>query len=165
MTIRLLRIDTALAEALEGGADAFERAFGARLGEAAPLVREILPASLPLSVGSDPPWGTYLAVDEGSQQVIGACGFKGPPGAEGIVEIAYYTFPAFENRGYATAVAARLVEMAQSSPAVRRVIAHTLPEPNASTRVLTKIGMQFVGEVWDPEDGRVWRWERGATVL
>jgi RimJ/RimL family protein N-acetyltransferase len=43
---------------------------------------------------------------------------------------------------------------------VRRAIAHTLPEANASGRVLAKCGLRFVGEVIDPEDGSVWRWER-----
>jgi len=41
-------------------------------------------------------------------------------------------------------MAARLIDLAQSSPAVQRVIAHTLPEPNASTRILQKVGMRFV---------------------
>jgi len=49
-----------------------------------------------------------------------------------------------------------------SSAAVLRVIAHTLPETNASTRVLEKVGMNFVGEVIDPDDGRVWRWQMQA---
>ncbi len=38
--------------------------------------------------------------------------------------------------------------------------AHTLPAPNASTRVLAKCGFERTGEVEDPEDGLVWRWER-----
>ena len=56
-------------------------------------------------------------------------------------------------------MATKLIELASGSAAVRRIIAHTLPETNASTRVLEKAGMTFVGEVIDPEDGRVWRWE------
>jgi len=43
---------------------------------------------------------------------------------------------------------------------VRLIRAHTLPEPNASTRVLQKCGFEQVGEVTDAEDGLVWRWER-----
>ena len=159
-SLRLLRIDAALAEALAGGAEAFERAFGARLGEAAPFAQELVASSLDFFAAQDPPWGGYLAVDDALGQVVGTCGFKGPPTNDGIIEIAYYTFPPFEGRGYATAMATRLFELAVSSPLVHRVIAHTLPEPNASTRVLTKAGMRLVGEVWDPEDGRVWRWER-----
>lgn len=50
-----------------------------------------------------------------------------------------------------------LIRLAVGSPEVRQIIAHTLPETNASTRVLKKVGMHFVGEVLDPEDGRVWR--------
>ena len=34
-----------------------------------------------------------------------------------------------------------------------------LPEANASGRVLAKCGFRRVGEVIDPDDGVVWRWE------
>ncbi len=51
-----------------------------------------------------------------------------------------------------------------ASPTVRDFesgrLAHTCPEPNASTRVLTKCGFRRVGEVMDPDDGLVWRWEK-----
>ena len=59
----------------------------------------------------------------------------------------------------ATAMAKELIQKAQQSPESPTVIAHTLPEKNASGRVLTKAGMQFMGEVQDPEDGLVWRWQ------
>ena len=52
-----------------------------------------------------------------------------------------------------------LITTALSSPLVRRVIAHTLPEDNPSTSVLRSVGMGFVGEVHDPDDGPVWRWQ------
>jgi ribosomal-protein-alanine N-acetyltransferase len=55
-----------------------------------------------------------------------------------------------------------LLDLAARDPRVRLVRAHTLPEPNASTRVLQKCGFVHVGEVMDPEDGRVWRWQRPA---
>jgi ribosomal-protein-alanine N-acetyltransferase len=104
-------------------------------------------------------WGGYLAVDEHTREVVGSCAFKTPPTEEGVVEIAYFTYPGFEGRGYATEMANTLVTLAGGSTTVRRVIAHTLPEKNASTRVLEKLGMAFVGEVMDPDDGRVWRWQ------
>jgi RimJ/RimL family protein N-acetyltransferase len=94
--------------------------------------------------------------------VIGRCGYKGPPDVDGVVEIAYGVDEAHRCRGYATEVAAALVAYAFASGQVRRVCAHTLPQPNASTRVLTKCGFERVGEVLDPEDGLVWRWERQA---
>jgi RimJ/RimL family protein N-acetyltransferase len=40
------------------------------------------------------------------------------------------------------------------------VCAHTLPQPNDSTRVLARCGFRHAGEVTDPEDGLVWRWEK-----
>jgi RimJ/RimL family protein N-acetyltransferase len=95
--------------------------------------------------------------------VIGGCGFKGPPDADGVVEIAYGIVPAYERRGYATEAAGALVAIASADPRVRLIRAHTLATNNASVRVLTKNGFSFVGDVVDPEDGPVWRWERGPA--
>jgi hypothetical protein len=46
---------------------------------------------------------------------------------------------------------------------VKLVRAHTLRTPNASTKVLKKCGFEFVGEVFEPDDGLVWRWHLAAT--
>jgi hypothetical protein len=43
--------------------------------------------------GATSPWTRYLAVDRSHQIIIGTCGFTAPPDAEGVVEIAYFTFP------------------------------------------------------------------------
>jgi RimJ/RimL family protein N-acetyltransferase len=67
--------------------------------------------------------------------------------------------PPYEGKGYATEAAAALVAYAFDQ-GVKLVRAHTMPEPNASTHVLRKNGFRFVGDVIDPEDGPVWRWER-----
>jgi RimJ/RimL family protein N-acetyltransferase len=75
----------------------------------------------------------------------------------GEVEIAYYTFPHREGRGIATAMVNELTQRA--SRCVSRVIAHTLPIENASAKVLRRCGYQRAGEVIDPEDGLVWRWQ------
>lgn len=104
-------------------------------------------------------WGGYVAVDETSDLVVGSCAFKGPPTADGTVEIAYYTFGPYEGQDYAKGMVRALISIAQSSPLVRRAIAHTLPERNPSTSVLRSVGMRFVDEVQDPDDGPVWRWE------
>jgi ribosomal-protein-alanine N-acetyltransferase len=113
----------------------------------------------PPATVDEPHWGGYCVVDRDTHEVVGSCAFKTPPSDDGVAETAYFTYPGFEGRGYATTMARELVELASKSAAVRRVIAHTLPEKNASTRVLERVGMTFVGEVMDPEDGRVWRWQ------
>jgi ribosomal-protein-alanine N-acetyltransferase len=55
------------------------------------------------------------------------------------------------------------VDFALASGQVQLVRAHTLPEVNASTRVLLKCGFRHVGTVVDPDDGPVWRWELSAS--
>jgi RimJ/RimL family protein N-acetyltransferase len=120
-------------------------------------------AWLALLEGSGPadPWihgFTMMHPDSGC--IVGRCGFKGPPDADGVVEISYGVHPEQEGKGYATEAAGALVAYAFSHAQVRVVRAHTLPESNASTRVLTKCGFRRVGEVIEPEDGLVWRWER-----
>jgi RimJ/RimL family protein N-acetyltransferase len=99
------------------------------------------------------PWTGYLAAN-GEHVVVGTCGFKAPPDGDGTVEIAYFTFPCHEGKGHATAMAAALVERARREPRVQLIRAHTLPERNASTRILEKTGFTLVGEVVDPEDGQ-----------
>jgi RimJ/RimL family protein N-acetyltransferase len=92
--------------------------------------------------------------------VIGAAGFVGRPDEKGAVEIAYGIAPGFQGRGYATETAEALVRFAIQGGGVRLVFAHTLPTPNASTRVLTKCGFVRGADVMHPEDGLVWRWQR-----
>ncbi len=103
------------------------------------------------------PWGSYVAYDGDTPVGLGA--FKWAPDPDGVVEIAYMTFPACEGRGHATATAAALTDIAIGAGA-SLVVAHTLPEENASNRALRRNGFAFAGEVIDPEDGKVWRWER-----
>jgi [ribosomal protein S5]-alanine N-acetyltransferase len=112
------------------------------------------------SSGPDPWRHGFFVVDRESGTAVGTAGFKGPPDGAAVVEIAYGIVPAFEGRGYATEAAGALVEFAFASDEVRVVRAHTLPERNASSRVLEKCGFRLVSQVVDPEDGPVWRWER-----
>jgi RimJ/RimL family protein N-acetyltransferase len=104
-------------------------------------------------------------VNRQSGSVIGSVGFKGPPDEAGMVEIAYGIVPVFQGRGYATEAAEACVAFAFGDDRVRLVRAHTLPTFNASTRVLAKCGFAYIGEVVDPEDGLVWRWERGEESV
>jgi len=90
---------------------------------------------------------------------VGACMFKGPP-QDGVVEIAYGIDPDQRGKGYATEAARELVAYAMASGKVRLVRAHTLPDSGASQRILAKCGFRNVGEVLDPDDGLVWRFEK-----
>jgi ribosomal-protein-alanine N-acetyltransferase len=116
-------------------------------------------AALRSATVTDPWRHGFFIVDSQRRRIVGTAGFKGPPDADGVVEIAYGVAPEYQGRGYATEAANALVEFALTDPDVKTVRAHTLPEANASTRVLTKNGFRHLGEVIDPEDGLVWRWE------
>lgn len=116
-------------------------------------------AELPKMLDSEqrPPWCSYSVRIDG--RLVGMGGFKGDPDADGWVEIGYLTFVPEQRRGIATATAARLIEIAAAA-GTTRVRAHTLPEHNPSTRALVANGFVMAGQVEDPEDGTVWRWER-----
>jgi [ribosomal protein S5]-alanine N-acetyltransferase len=115
-------------------------------------------AALRASATIDPWRHGFSIVHCGTGHTIGQCGFKGPPD-DGVVEIAYAVDPEHQGNGYATEAAAALATFAFAEN-VQIVRAHTLPQPSASTRVLTKCGFHHLGEVIDPEDGLVWRWEK-----
>ncbi len=119
-------------------------------------------ARLHASSASDPWVHGFAIVRTENGEVVGNCGFTAPPGDDGVVEIAYGVAPEHQGRGYATEAARALIEYAFASGKVRIVRAHTLPTGAASIRVLEKCGFRDVGEVEDPQDGRVRRFERGA---
>jgi [ribosomal protein S5]-alanine N-acetyltransferase len=111
--------------------------------------------------GFEPPWTGYLAFD--GAECVGTCAFKSPP-RENRVEIAYFTFPGHEGKAVATRMARALIQIATSTLPGITVTAQTLPETNASTRILQNLGFKNVGEVQHPEDGRVWEWSLHPTA-
>ena len=155
--VQLARLGPAIEEAIANDAEYLQALGQANWARAAECVQRLVGRTLstiPTRV-DELEWGGYFVVDAVTREVVGSCAFKTPPTEDGTVEIAYFTYPEFEGRGYATAMAMKLIRLASGSPSINQVLAHTLPERNASTRVLEKAGMTFVGEVIDPEDGRV----------
>jgi RimJ/RimL family protein N-acetyltransferase len=135
----------------------------AMIGAMAPDARAQLSAEwlalFETATATDPWVHGFVARERTTGAVVGQGGFKGPPRG-GIVEIAYGTEAEHRGKGYATETANALVAYAFDSPEVMLVIAHTLPDSKASQRVLAKCGFQRVGEIIDPEDGLVWRFEK-----
>ncbi|MEM8944700.1 MAG: GNAT family N-acetyltransferase [Planctomycetota bacterium] len=159
-TIQLVQLDPSYDESLHSDPAFFQSMMDEDWAGVAALVHKLLGRTLtiePLSV-DQLAWGGYHTIDAGTREIVGSCAFKSEPTADGSVEIAYFTYPDFEGRGYATLMASKLISLATPSESVQQIIAHTLPQKNASTRVLEKVGMSFVGEVVDPDDGTVWRW-------
>jgi len=114
------------------------------------------------SAAVDPWVHGFRLVHRNSGVEVGTCGFKGPP-ADGVVEIAYGVADDQQGKGYATEAAQALLAYAFACGTVRTVRAHTLPQSGASQRVLAKCGFRRVGEVQDPDDGLVWRFEKSMS--
>ncbi len=105
-------------------------------------------------------WWMYFFVHEKDRKLVGNGGFKGKPDEAGIVEIGYAIAPDYEGQGLATEAAENLIDYAFGEPQVKLVQAHTLAEENASVKVLRKLGMTFVKELHDTEDGDIWQWQK-----
>jgi RimJ/RimL family protein N-acetyltransferase len=161
--IALLPLDARLAAALAVGNFAALRGRATNTADIADELCAVAEAhrNLYSRTGAEAPWIGYLA--QAGQHVVGSCGFKDRC-RDGSVEIAYVTFPAHQRRGYGTAMAASLLEIALASDDVREVRAHTLPAENASTIILRRAGFALTGQVRDPEDGDVWRWHFTRTA-
>lgn len=115
-------------------------------------------AKLEASQHSDP-WLHGFTAIAGDGSSVGEGAFKGPP-IDGVVEIAYRVDADRQGLGYATSIAMGLTAFALAEPGVVAVRAHTLTGGVASQRVLEKCGFTRLGEVVDPEDGVVVRFEK-----
>jgi [ribosomal protein S5]-alanine N-acetyltransferase len=155
--VRLVVADEPLLGAALAGPGALERALGVAVVDG----WDVFPRSIERMrrvLAEDPGaarWGSRLFVAGEPPALVGWGGFKGPP-RDGAVELGYAVAPAREGRGLATAAVRAMLREAFADPAVRAVIAHTLPEPGPSPRVLEKAGFAFDGDV--VEHGRTaWR--------
>jgi RimJ/RimL family protein N-acetyltransferase len=108
-------------------------------------------------VGYNNPWIGYFATIDG-HEIIGAGGYKGKP-REGKVEIAYGTFKKHEGQGIGTEICRQLVMLSLKTDPTIRIIARTFQDGYASMAVLKKNGFEYLGIVYDEEDGNVLEWE------
>lgn len=106
-------------------------------------------------IGFTPPWIGYFVKLNG--EWVGSAGYKGKP-LDGAVEIAYGTFPEFENRGIGTQICQKLVKLALLTDSQIKITARTLPDNFPSIAVLKKNGFDYVGIVSDKDDGDVLEW-------
>jgi [ribosomal protein S5]-alanine N-acetyltransferase len=155
--IRLIRAELHLIDAALAGDDSLARVLGHDVVPGWATFREALQPTrdaLAANSGSSG-WGARFFVAGDPPELVGWGGFKGSP-KDGVVELGYEIAADRRGRGLATAATRAMLEEAFADERVLKVIAHTLPERNASNRVLEKTGFRYEGEAG--EDGQLaWR--------
>jgi len=91
------------------------------------------------------PWFVLRLNPGGTHTLVGIAAYKGPPDAEGQIEIGYSVVPSAQRQGYATEAVAALINRARAFPKVHRIIGETLPHLTPSIRVMEKLGFKYVG--------------------
>lgn len=82
--------------------------------------------------------GGWLVCRDG--EVVGECGWRGGPDADGDVELDYGLAPQGRGRGIGTETVAVLSAWAEQQPGVRRLVAQVQIGNDASRRLLGRLG-------------------------
>lgn len=100
-------------------------------------------------------WQGYYVVAsiDGVDTLVGSAGYKGPPDAQGMVEVGYSIIWGYHRRGIATAAVGMLIERAFADQRVASVTAETPVHFAGSRALLEKCGFVHVGNRTDPEEG------------
>jgi RimJ/RimL family protein N-acetyltransferase len=152
--------------ALITGPHEYERVFGHPVADGY-VEAGVLPYSLRKAQESAENrrwWLPYLVMHQADAALIGVCGCKGPPDAQGFLEIGYEIAPIYQGRGLGTEAVSALVNHALTRSGVTGISAHTLPQAGASARLLAKCGFIRTADFDDPDDGMLWRWELNPRV-
>ena len=123
-----------------------------------PNCQEILSATLDFYkvIGYRLPWVGYFVKRDDA--LVGGGGFKGQP-INNRIEIAYHTFPEYQNQGIGKMICEELVKLALATQPGVIITARTLPEHSYSTKILVHNSFECMGIVYDADDGNVWEWE------
>ena len=115
------------------------------------------------------PYGFYYVIRRSADSpagtrgtLIGVGGFKGPPNADGEVELGYGVLSEFQRQGYASEAVQAWLTLAFADPSIRTVVGQTLASLTPSIGVLEKAGFRLAGAGADegaPEGEQVIRYE------
>jgi len=91
-------------------------------------------------------WRIRAIVERDTNLVVGSITMKGPPDAQGDVEIGWGVNADHRRRGYAFEAAVGVMRWAAGQPRVRQFSA-TIPKDNVASQSLAhKLGLRFGGE-------------------
>jgi RimJ/RimL family protein N-acetyltransferase len=98
-------------------------------------------------------WYAWVYISPVMHRLLGTGGFKGAPDADGQVEIGYSMLTSYREQGLATEGVNALIEWAYRDPRVKRIVAHTRDDRDASHRVLEKAGFVQQRRFHDEAEG------------
>ena len=91
-------------------------------------------------------FGLYLTERKSDAEPIGICGLIKRDALQDV-DIGFAFLPDFRGKGYAREAAAAVMEHARSAFGLRRLVAITSPDNEASIRLLEKLGLRFEATV------------------
>ncbi len=100
-------------------------------------------------------YNPWILVCKKKNAIVGDILFKGPPDANGQVEIGYGTYDSFQNQGFMTEAVQEITRWLKEETEVSSIIAETFPDNTASFRVLEK----SIFTKYKESDGSLW-WKR-----
>ena len=107
-------------------------------------------------------WRIRVIVERSSNTVVGSINLKGPPNADGNVEIGWGLNENARRKGYATEASAAVINWAINQRGVTSVSA-TIPDENcASQRLAARLGLIRTNET--RRSFPVWRCDRNSRV-
>lgn len=140
-------LDVARAVVSGAGLDAALEAAGLRAGRGWPHA-DTTDALRPLAEqGAEGGDGGWLICLDG--EIVGDCGWRGGPHADGDVVLGYGLGAPFRGQGLGTEAVAVLAAWAEHQPGVQRLVAEVRVENVPSRRLLRRLG--FVEEVDGPQ--------------
>ena len=100
--------------------------------------------------------GAWMIVE--GNEVVGLCGYRAAPDADGAVEIGYGVAESRRNLGHATRAVEEMIAVAVSDPAARIMLAVTLADNPVSQRCLIRNGFAEEARGFDEVEGHVVLW-------
>jgi len=109
-------------------------------------------------VSRETEWTPRFIVLRDPPTVVGSGGAM-PPDPDGRCIVGYGIYPEHEGNGYATEATLGLIAAYREHVDVKTIAATIHPYNLASRRVAEKAGLRIVGELLDPNEGRLDVWE------
>jgi ribosomal-protein-alanine N-acetyltransferase len=112
--LRIISCDDTLYDAIRMGNNTLARVMGVNVPKKWTEFRDTFTPSYHRWKAHPPlrDWWVYLIIHVPDNMLIGSCGYKGEPDADGMVEIGYEVIPSYREKGLGTETAKGLLDHA-----------------------------------------------------